>query len=89
MPYHRASTGTNKCEWKQHLLLETSVLAEVFLQVVVFPRYNNAGIVWHGRIPAGSPLMDHKIERPLRLSEEEDATPEATDPVTNNPHSDG
>ena len=60
-------------------------------EVVAFPRCNNAGIGWYGRMPADPPLVDPKGEKPLGQCEEEDATEEATDPVADNqpPHSEG
>ena len=54
----------------------------------MFPRHNNAGIEWYGKIPADLLLVDPKGKKPLGPSEGEDTTPEATDPVTDNqsPH---
>ena len=54
----------------------------------MFPRYNNASIEWHGRIPADLLMVDPKGKKLLELSKGEDATPEATDPMTDNqpPH---
>ena len=52
------------------------------------PRCNNAGIEWYWRMPTDPPLKDLKGEKLLEPPEEEDATPEATDPGTDNwpPH---
>ena len=57
-------------------------------EVVEFPKCNNAGIEWYGRMPADSTLVDPKDKKLLEPSEGEDATPEATDPRTDNqpPH---
>ena len=48
----------------------------------MFLRCNNAGIECYGRMPADPPLVDPKGEKLLGPSEGEDATLEATDPMT-------
>ena len=57
-------------------------------EIVAFPRCNNVGIEWYGRMPADPPLVNPKDEKLLGPSEQEGATPEATDPKTDNwpPH---
>ena len=57
----------------------------------MFPRCNNSGIEWYGRMPADPSLVDPKGEKPSEPSEGEDATPETSDPVTDNqpPHRNG
>ena len=53
-----------------------------------FPWCNNAAIEWYKRMPADLPLVDPKGENLLEPPEVEDATPEASDPMTDNqpPH---
>ena len=51
-------------------------------EVVEFPRCNNAGIDWYGRMPAYPPLADPKGKKLLESSEGEDATLKASDPGT-------
>ena len=48
----------------------------------------NAGIEWNEKMPAGPPLEGPKGEKLPEPPEEEDATPEASDPGTDNqpPH---
>ena len=43
-------------------------------EVVEFPRCNNAGIEWYGRIPTDPPMVDPKGEKLLGQCEEEDST---------------
>ena len=50
----------------------------------MFQRYNNAGIEWYRSMPADPLLVDIKGEMLLGPSEGEDATTEATDPMTDN-----
>ena len=52
------------------------------------PRCNNAGIEWNERLPAGPPLEGPKGEKLPEQLEGEDATPEVSDPGTDNqpPH---
>ena len=49
-----------------------------------FPRCNNAHIEWYVRMPADLPLTDAKGKELIGQCEEEDATLEATDPMTDN-----
>ena len=53
-----------------------------------FPRCNNADIEWYGRMPTDQPLVGPKSAKALGQCEEEGATLEATDPVTDSwpPH---
>ena len=54
----------------------------------MFPRCDKAGIEWYRRMPGDPPLADPIGKKPLEPSEREDATLEATDPLTDNkpPH---
>ena len=45
---------------------------------------NNGDIRWYGRMPTNPLLVEPKGEKPLGKCEGEDATLEATDPVTDN-----
>ena len=49
---------------------------------------NNAGIEWNEKMPTGPPLEGPKGEKLPEPPEGEDATPEASDPGTDNlpPH---
>ena len=57
-------------------------------EVVEFPRCNNAGFEWYGRLPADPSLLGPKGKKLLKPSEGENATVEATDQRTDNwpPH---
>ena len=57
-------------------------------EVVEIPRFNNADIEWNKKMPAGPPLEGHKGEKLPELPDGEDATPEASNPWTDNwsPH---
>ena len=54
------------------------------LEVVEFPRCNNTDIEWYGRMPTDTPLVDLKIKKLPKQCKREDATPETTDPMTDN-----
>ena len=53
-------------------------------EVVDFPRCNNADTDWYMRMPIDPPLADPKVEMMLGQCKEEDATQEATIPMTCN-----
>ena len=53
-------------------------------EVVEIPRYNNAGIEWKEKMPAGPPLEGRKGEKLTGPPKGEDATLEAPDPGTDN-----
>ena len=57
-------------------------------EIVDFPRCNTVEIEWYLRMPIDPPLVDPIVEMLLGQCEEEDATPEATIPMTDNwlPH---
>ena len=57
-------------------------------EVVEFPKYYNADIEWCGRMPTDPPLVDPRVEMLLGQCEDEYATPEETNHVTDNwlPH---
>ena len=50
----------------------------------MFPRCTIAGIEWYRKMPADPPLVDPKGKKSLGPCEEEDATPEATNLMTDN-----
>ena len=54
------------------------------LEEVDFPSCKNADMEWDMRIPTGPSLVDHKVKMLLGQCEKQDATPEATRPMTDN-----